>query len=292
VTRSATFAATEESSETLANRLSQGPLPLRHALQYATDVANRLRQLHDGNQPHGSVDARYIAVTSTGAQLLPPAEVSSQTGPTDDVSAFGVLLHELLTGSKLFPQVTPPPPPDALRNTKAGIKIAAIRLASKCVHSDDGNSNLEMQHVLTELRLLNLQARVRERPFAVTAERESDSLEVLPEFPVQTQPVAQTTGPAELAEPTEVVSPQFTSVPADSFMAHKGDAAEPLPTGVKCPLCGALYVYPSRTRTWFENVLASWGCAPQRCHRCLHRYVVILNVLTFAKGSPMKSNQS
>jgi hypothetical protein len=261
-------------TETLAKRLCHGPLTLRYALHYATDVADSLRTLHEEGFMHGSVSASSVMVTKTGAQLLPPNGHARYTVPGADVSAFGSLLHEMLTGSKLSPRSAPPLPAITSRDTEKGIQIAATRLASKCLRST-ANSASEMQKVLTEVRLLSLQARIRDKPVRA------------PECPAL---LIETPHPQTCCTPGGERAPRiFTPIPAESFLAAKAtDPADPRQGGAECPVCGVPHVYLSRPRTWFETLLATWGSQPLRCHRCRHRYVVILRWVKLPKNYPLK----
>jgi hypothetical protein len=217
------------------------------------------------------VTASSVLVTDTGAQLLPPNGHARYTVPGADVSAFGSLLHEMLMGSKLSPRSAPPSPAITSRDTEKGIQIAATRLASKCLRST-ANSALEMQKVLTEVRLLSLQARIRDKPVSAP-ER----------FPL----LIETSQPPIYCAPEGGMQRIFTSIPAESFMAAKA-IADPLRSGAECPVCGVPHVYLSRPRTWFETLLSTWGSQPLRCHRCLHRYVVILRWVKLPKNFPLK----
>jgi serine/threonine protein kinase len=234
---------------------------------------------------HGSVDASSVIFTSAGAQLLPPNGLTRYTAPRADVSAFGALLYEMLTGSKPSTRSTQPIPPIAARNTEEGIQIAARRLASKCLQSTS-NTFSEMQKVLTEVRLLSLQTRIRVKPACLPP------VAAIPEPTRRTvctvKPNPQTYVPLD----GPVVHCIFTAVPADGFMASNDvDSVDASPSGIKCPVCGVAYVYPSRPRNWFETVLSAWGSPLLRCHRCLHRYVIVMRRFKFAKGSPLKANR-
>jgi hypothetical protein len=262
--------------ETLAQRLSQGTLPLWYALRCATDVATGLRDLHEEGRLHGSVNAESVVVAKTGARLLPPNGHARYTVASADVSAFGALLYEMVTGAKPSPRATPPLPAIASRNTPKGLRIAATRLASKCLRSTS-NSFTEMQKVLTEVRLLGLQARIQQLPAAAAA-APGAAPAAAPAAAQQPAPSLQRRGVAPLL---------FTPVPPAGFMAVKDvDAVDPPPSEINCPVCGVPYVYSSRSKTWFETLLGAWGMPTLRCHRCLHRYIVIFGRFKVSKGSP------
>ena len=273
-------------AETLANRLSHGALPLRYALRCATDVASNLRDLHEEGRLHGSVNASSVVVTESGARLLPPNGQARYAVAGADVSAFGALLYEMVTGARPSPRATPPLPAIASRNTPKGLQIAATRLASKCLRSTS-NSFSEMQKVLTEVRLLGLQSGIRQRPPAFQPLRAPavwDRRASAPAVPRQ---------PASGPRRRGATSRLFTPVPREGFMAaNDGGAAEPPASEINCPVCGVPYVHPSRSSTWFEALLGAWRMPTLRCHRCLHRYVVIFGRFKFAKVSPTNRHSS
>jgi hypothetical protein len=269
--------------ETLAQRLSQGALPLGYVLRYATDVASSLRDLHEEGRLHGSVNADSVVVTETGARLLPPNGHARYTVAGADVSAFGALLYEMVTGAEPSPRATPPLPPITSRNTPKGLEAAATRLASKCLRSTS-NSFTEMQKVLTEVRLLGLQSRNQPTPAAAEPLRapaawawRGEAPTVAPTVPAQPAP-----GPQR----PHVASLLFTPIPPEGFMPVKDARKVDLPPSeINCPICGVRYVYPSRPNTWFEALLGAWGMPTLRCRRCLHRYIVIFGRFQFSKGS-------
>jgi hypothetical protein len=241
-------------------------------LRCATDVATGLRDLHEEGRLHGSVSAHSVVVTKTGARLLPPNGRARYTLASADVSAFGALLYEMVTGAEPSFRAAPPLPAIASRNTPKGLRIAATRLASKCLRSTS-NSFTEMQKVLTEVRLLGLQSRILQPPAAAAA-----APAAAPAAARQPDPSPQRRGVAAL---------HFTPVPPAGFMAVKDiDTIDPPPSEINCPVCGVPYVYPSRSKTWFETLLSAWGMPTLRCHRCLHRYIVIFGRFKVSKGSP------
>src|SRR5512142_533175 len=84
---------------TLAERLSEGAIPVTQALRYATLLGESLRKIHDSGKGHGAVSPETILLTAEGLELGPPAE---SAGPADiqaDIFAFGTVLDEMLTSS-------------------------------------------------------------------------------------------------------------------------------------------------------------------------------------------------
>jgi serine/threonine-protein kinase len=138
--------------ESLADRLSRGPLPLDEALRYARQIAEALEEAHQHGIVHRDLKPGNVMLTKKGAKLLdfgiaklraavvseevPTATASVLTGeglivgtpqymapeqlegrPVDartDIFAFGLVLYEMITGRKAFEA-----------STRAGL-IAAI----------------------------------------------------------------------------------------------------------------------------------------------------------------------
>jgi hypothetical protein len=272
--------------ETLAQRLSQGALPLGYALRYATDVASSIRDLHEEGRLHGSVNADSVVVTKAGAQLLPPNGHARYAVAGADISAFGALLYEMATGAKHSPRATPPLPAIEPRNTPKGLRIAATRLASKCLRSTS-NSFTEMQKVLTEVRLLGLQFRIQQAPAGAEPSMAPAAWARRAEAPTAPRQ------PASSPQRRGGASLLFTPIAPEGFMAVKNaGTVDPPPSGVRCPACGVPYVYPSRPSTWFEALLGAWSMPTRRCHRCLHRYVAIFGRFKFSLGSPSNRRSS
>ena len=127
--------------ETLAERLTRGPLPLASALQYATEIAAGLDQAHrraivhrdlkpanimltkDGvklldfglaklrssaESERGTIDVTQSRATSPGTilgtvQYMAPEQLEGKDADTrSDIFAFGALLHEMITGRPAF----------------------------------------------------------------------------------------------------------------------------------------------------------------------------------------------
>ena len=91
--------------ETLAARLSRGPLPAEDVVQYATEIADALDRAHRHGVIHRDLKPGNVMLTRTGTKLLDfglaraPAEqlFSSETRPPGDtpITALGVLVGTL-----------------------------------------------------------------------------------------------------------------------------------------------------------------------------------------------------
>ena len=160
---------------TLAQRMSEGRIPVAEALHYAMSLAESLRKLHDAGKAHGSVTPSGITLTGTGLDLIPslgpPASVTPYTAPEvlqgkpadarSDVFAFGALFYEMLTGRRAFDGdgqtaltlalVNSAPPPSG--------SSAVDRLVAGCVAKSPAARWQRMQKIIMELKLLTVAAR-------------------------------------------------------------------------------------------------------------------------------------
>ena len=80
--------------ETLASRLSKGPLPLEQTLQYAIEIAGALDKAHRRGMTHRDLKPGNIMLTKSGAKLLDFGLAKLKQG----ASAPGVLQSQLPTG--------------------------------------------------------------------------------------------------------------------------------------------------------------------------------------------------
>jgi len=81
----------------LTEVLERGPLTLDIALRYATEIAQALREMHQGGRTHGSVEPEHVMIRSDGASLA-TAERRGYPDPLDDLTGFGAVLYAMLTG--------------------------------------------------------------------------------------------------------------------------------------------------------------------------------------------------
>jgi len=245
--------AGEAPDGSLAARLSQGPLPLQFALRYAAEVAGTLRQLHHEGRFHGDVEPGSIRITDAGALLLPPNGHAHLATARTDISEFGALFYQMLTGAK--PNGNPRT--EAREGDRETIRLAATRLAARCLGALPG-APTDIQKVSTEVRLLGVLA------------RQHGVEDELPPAPPILRAAPETVAPpAPPAEPALVQTEESGSV-SEHAPEQASDKA--------CPRCSAHLTNSSRPHTAFEAVLHMFHVPIRRCSRCFHRYVILFGL--------------
>jgi hypothetical protein len=238
--------AGESAGGSLAARLSLGPLPLQSALRYAAEVAGTLRQLHEDGRFHGDVEPGFVRITEAGALLLPPNGHAHLATARDDISEFGALLYQMLTGAKPNGDL----PAAAREGDRENVRLAATRLAARCLGTLPGRP-ADIQKVSTEVRLLGVLARQHGA---------QDEIPATPVAPTVTAPVA--------AAAPETAEPRTISHPDDRSAREK-----------VCPRCREHLTAPSRPHTALEALLHMFHVPIRRCGRCFHRYVILFDCL-------------
>ena len=177
-------------TKTLAERLSDGRLPVAEALTYAMQVADSLRKLHDTGKPHGAVSPSNISLTAGGAILLPAPEgsagtITPYTAPEvvqgraaderSDIFSFGAVLFEMLSGHRAFDgdsrvilaaNLSKAPTPSS------GSPLVD-RLIAPCLAKNPDARSSRMQRVIMELKLLSVAVRRADMSSAGTQRRDA-----------------------------------------------------------------------------------------------------------------------
>jgi hypothetical protein len=143
----------ESGSRTLADRLAEGRMQPAEALRYAIQLGEALRNLHSTGRVHGNVCPASVVVAGSGIDLTAPADHldDQAVGVSRDISAFGEVLYEVLTGCRVSAE-------DGCTRESTGLP-AADRLIASCLATDPQGRLLSMQKVLLELRLISVGAR-------------------------------------------------------------------------------------------------------------------------------------
>jgi hypothetical protein len=176
------------SSQTLAQRMAQGRIPVLEALNYSMILAEALRKIHASGQAHGAVSPVSIAINSTGLDLIPAlgnmgfvtpytAPEVVQGRPADlrsDIFSMGAILYELLTGRAPFEGDSPEALAAAIMNSPPAPSgsPAVDRLVAGCIAKDPAARFPHMQRLLLELKLLAVEVRRRE---SAPARQQADS---------------------------------------------------------------------------------------------------------------------
>jgi methyl-accepting chemotaxis protein len=166
-------------SQTLAERISNGRIPVPEALRYSMILADALRKIHDSGHAHGAVTPSCVAITRTGLELLPAdggTGLTAYTAPEviegkladsrSDIFAFGAILYEMLTGRVAFQGEDPSVLTSAILHSAppSSGSPAVDRLVAGCLAKDPGARWSRLQKLLLELKLLSVAVRRAESP--------------------------------------------------------------------------------------------------------------------------------
>jgi serine/threonine protein kinase len=86
----------EPFEESLTGRMGRGRLPIAEALGYATQIAACLRDLHTQGLVYGALNSQSIVLGPAGASLRSSGSFAHLGDARADVTAFGLVLSEML----------------------------------------------------------------------------------------------------------------------------------------------------------------------------------------------------
>jgi len=164
-----TIETTANTSQTLAQLMAKGRIPVSEALRYSMMLADALRRVHDSGQAHGAVSPSCVALNRAGLELLPANDAESITPYTapevvqskladsrSDIFSFGAVLYEMLTGRAPFQGDSPEALAAAIMNSAPppSGSPAVDRLVAGCMAKDPAARFPKMQKLVLELKLL------------------------------------------------------------------------------------------------------------------------------------------
>ncbi len=161
-------------AKTLRQRLNEGPIPVQDGLRFAAQLADSLRAIHEGGQPHGSVTPDVIVLTTEGLKLVPCSDIAGITPYTapeiacghaaviaSDIFSFGAIVFEIFTGRKAFEGDTEASLASAIcaAPTPPSGSPMVDRLLAGCLVKDPKSRWQHIQKIQLELKLLMTSAR-------------------------------------------------------------------------------------------------------------------------------------
>ena len=220
----------------LAERLAQGPLPLKFALRYAAEVAGTLRQLHDEGRFHGDVDRAPYASPMRAPYCSHPMGTRTWRRPLRHIRFRSVAL------------------PDANRREAQRRTCAPRRWIATLTAS--GSPRPAWRRAAWARCRIPRPVPGRSPPRCGCSGMLARHGGVEEELPPAHDPPA-----AASAAPESMRTRHHPS-------GHIHD--------LRCPSCGIHLTSSSRPRSAFEALLARLRFPILRCSRCFHRYVIFL----------------
>ena len=169
--------------ESLDNRIEQGPLPLKDALEIARQIALGLEAAHEKGVVHrdikpgnvivdekghvtvmdfglallteGSRLTRFDTTVGTAAYMSPEQIQGMEVDDRTDIWAFGCVLYEMVSGQRSFKGVYDKAllyeivhdVPDALTGVRTGVPMELEWLVGKCL-AKDANERYHLNYAL------------------------------------------------------------------------------------------------------------------------------------------------
>ncbi|HYW41592.1 MAG TPA: protein kinase [Bryobacteraceae bacterium] len=162
-------------SQTLAQRMAQGRMPVQDALRYSMILAESLRKIHESGHVHGAVSPVCVALTRAGLELMPAlgsaGEITPYTAPEviggraadsrSDIFSFGAIVYEMLTGHAAFQGDTAEALSAAITGSAPAPSgsPAVDRLVASCLAKDPATRLQRVQKLILELKLLAVAVR-------------------------------------------------------------------------------------------------------------------------------------
>src|SRR5271165_4094711 len=157
-------------TQSLAQRMAQGRIPVQDALRYSGLLAEALRKIHEGGQVHGALTPGCVALKGSGLELLnalgSSGEITPYTAPEvvqghiadsrSDIFSFGAIVYEMLTGRAAFKGDTREALTAAITGSAPAPSgsPAVDRLVASCLAKDPASRLQRVQKLILELKLL------------------------------------------------------------------------------------------------------------------------------------------
>ncbi|MDX1739845.1 MAG: WD40 repeat domain-containing serine/threonine protein kinase, partial [Rhodothermales bacterium] len=166
--------------ETLADRIEKGPLPIKDAISYASQIAEGLKVAHEANVVHRDIKSGNVMLTSKGvvkildfglaktaastkltqmgstlgtvAYMSPEQAKGEEVDRRSDIFSLGVILYEMITGRLPFRGDYEQAvvygilneDPESMTTLRAGVPMALDGVVAKMLAKDP---DLRYQHV-------------------------------------------------------------------------------------------------------------------------------------------------